>query len=337
MRIGQNLAMAVSIASIAAILFIATASRLAIESRSALPATIRSAARHDHDFSLGSMPGPSVPSDLRADATSKILALTAIIANVGGLAIESRSALPATIHFAARHYCDPSLNSMPGPSVLSDLRADASGKILVFAAIIAATDHHLPDLSNHRDAVIVHLTSPCLCHDVYPAHDSPDYLAPFLADADGNLSSIATIVAATDHHLPDPLQYRDAATSYPFLTRSISIPDRRVTQYWRATELLADAHDSSSFAATNGCIVAGRTTARPSEFPLSPKIDFRGIRTRDLNKPNPDSDPDANVPESPSAPSAPVLLSAMPPTCRLRPPTPPADSARRRARRRMDH
>ena len=53
MRIGQNLAMAVSIASIAAILFIATASRLAIESRSALPATIRSAARHDHDFSLG--------------------------------------------------------------------------------------------------------------------------------------------------------------------------------------------------------------------------------------------------------------------------------------------
>ena len=180
-------------------------------------------------------------SDLRADATSKILALTAIIANVGGLAIESRSALPATIHFAARHYCDPSLNSTPGPSVLSDLRAGAIGKILVFAAIIAATDHHLPDLSNHRDAVIVHLTSPCLCHGVYPAHDSPDYRAPFLADADGNnLSSIATIVAATDHHPPDPLQYRDAATSCPFLARSISIPDRRVAQYWRATELLAD-------------------------------------------------------------------------------------------------
>ena len=312
MRIGQNLAMAVSIASIAAILFIATASRLAIESRSALPATIRSAARHDHDFSLGSMPGPSVSSDLRADATSKILALAAIIANVGGLAIESRSALPATIHFAARHYCDPSLNSMPGPSVLSDLRADASGKILVFAAIIAATDHHLPDLSNHRDAAIVHLTSPCLCHGVYPAHDSPDYLAPFLADADGNLSSIATIVAATDHHLPDPLQYRDAATSYPFLTRSISIPDRRVTQYWRATELLADAHDSSSFAATNGYIVAERTTARPSECDITRIFSSRHSTSITISRALPstaDADGAANADSATAALSAASLTT----------------------------
>ena len=107
MRIGQNLAMAVSIASIAAILFIATAGRLAIESRSSPPATIRSAARHYYDLSLDSIPGPSVPPDLRADAIGKILAFAAIIANAGGLAIESRSALPATIHFAARHYSGP--------------------------------------------------------------------------------------------------------------------------------------------------------------------------------------------------------------------------------------
>ena len=104
MRIGQNLAMTASIASIAAILFIATAGRLAIESRSAPPATIRSAARHYYDLSLDSMPGPSVSSDLRADATGKILAFAAIIANAGGLAIESRSVLPAAIHSAARHH-----------------------------------------------------------------------------------------------------------------------------------------------------------------------------------------------------------------------------------------
>ena len=71
-----------------------------------------------------------------------------------------------------------------------------------------------------------------------------------------------------------------AATSYPFLARSISTPDRRVTQYWRATELLTDAHGSSSFAATNGYIVAERTTARPSEFPLSPKMDLGDSNTR---------------------------------------------------------
>ena len=192
-----------------------------------------------------------IGQNLAMAVSTASIATILFIATAGGLAIESRSALPATIRSAARHYYDPSLDSMPGPSVSSDLRADANGKILAFAAIIASTDHRLPDLSNHRDAVIVHLTSPCLCHDVYPAHDSPDYLAPFLADADGNLSSIATIVAATDHHLPDPLQYRDAVTSHPFLTRSISIPDQRATQHWRATELLADADGSSSFAATN--------------------------------------------------------------------------------------
>ena len=65
----------------------------------------------------------------------------------------------------------------------------------------------------------------------------------------------------------------------------------------------------------------------PSEFPLSPKRDFRGNRTRDLNKPNPDSNPDADIPEAPAHRR--VLLLTMPPTCRLRPPTPPADSARR--------
>ena len=59
------------------------------------------------------------------------------------------------------------------------------------------------------------------------------------------------------------------------------------------------------------------------------KNGLRGIRTRDLNKPNPDPNPDADIPEGTSAPSAPVLLLTMPPTCRPRPPTPPADSARR--------
>ena len=56
MRIGQHLAMAASTTSIAAILLIATAGGLTIEPRPALPATIRSATRHYHDPSLGSMP-----------------------------------------------------------------------------------------------------------------------------------------------------------------------------------------------------------------------------------------------------------------------------------------
>ena len=95
--------MAVSIASIAAILFIATASRLAIESRSALPATIRSAARHDHGFSLGSMPGLSVPSDLRADAFASIACANLTIATANRLAIESRPAPTVPIPFLTPH------------------------------------------------------------------------------------------------------------------------------------------------------------------------------------------------------------------------------------------
>ena len=191
-----------------------------------------------------------IGQNLAVTVSTASIAAILFIATAGGLAIESRSALPANIRSAARRYYDPYLDSMPGPSVSSDLRADINGAILAFASIIAATDHHLPDLSNHRHAVIVHFTSPCICHGVCPAHDSPDNLAPSLANAGGNLSFIATIVAATDHHLPDPPQYRDAVTSHPFLTRSISIPDQRATQHWRATELLADADDSSSFAAT---------------------------------------------------------------------------------------
>ena len=156
-----------------------------------------------------------IGQNLAMGVSTASIAAILFIATAGGLAIESRSVLPATIRSAARHYYNPPLDSIPGPSVSSDLLVDVNGAILAFAATIAATDHRLPDLSNHRDAAIVHLTSPCPCHDVYPAHDLPDYLAPSLADADGNLSSIATIVAATDHHLPDPLQYRDAVTSPP--------------------------------------------------------------------------------------------------------------------------
>ena len=39
-----------------------------------------------------------------------------------------------------------------------------------------------------------------------------------------------------------------------------------------------------------------------------------------------DSNPDADIPDAPTLPAAPVLLLPMPPTSRLRPPTPPADA-----------
>ena len=39
-----------------------------------------------------------------------------------------------------------------------------------------------------------------------------------------------------------------------------------------------------------------RTVPRPSKFPLSPKRDFGGNRTRDLDEPDPDSNSDAVLP-----------------------------------------
>ena len=67
-------------------------------------------------------------------STASIAAIL-LIATVGGLAIESRPVLTATIRSAARHHHDPAFHPMPGPSASSDLLADANGTVLAFASI----------------------------------------------------------------------------------------------------------------------------------------------------------------------------------------------------------
>ena len=136
------------------------------------------------------------PSTSSASSAFTSIAVILLIATAGGLAIEPRPALPATIRSAARHYHVPSLDSIPDPSAPFDLLADVNGTILTFASIIATADTLAIELSpvplvtswsvdNHHQ----HL-------EPGPTPGLPALLGPFADDSDTN-HTLALVVAST--------------------------------------------------------------------------------------------------------------------------------------------
>ena len=184
--------------SIAVILLIATAGGLAIESRPALPATIRSAARHYHVPSLDSIPDPSAPFDLLADVNGTILTFASIIAAADTLAIEPSPIPLATSRPVAhyRHSSEP--GSLPGPSVPLDLFADDSATHAIVT--IAAADV-VDDLANQPHLTPLTAFRPVVHHHRNLEPDSmPDLPAPFdavAADLIADDSAILTIASVT--------------------------------------------------------------------------------------------------------------------------------------------
>ena len=201
--------MAVSTASTAAILLIATAGGLAIESRPALPATIRSAARHYHDPSLDSspaLPRPPTSSPTSMAQSSPSPSLPSSLPQIeprtaGTLAIEPSPISLAKSRPIVHHRLSSEPGSLPGPCVPLDLLADANDTALASASNIAAAD----TLAIEPSPIPLAKSRPVAHHHQHlepePILGLPAPLGPFadasdlFADANDTILTFASIIA----------------------------------------------------------------------------------------------------------------------------------------------
>ena len=203
MQLDQRFAMIVSIASLAVTFLIATADGLAVESRPALPATIHSVVRRYHNFPLNSVPGPSAPFGLFADANSITLAFASITAAADELAIELRPMPLAAFQPVVHRHHNLDLGSVPSPSTPFDLATGANGTFHAIASTTAtsnglAIESPPTSRTSARPAVRHH-------HD-FDLNSVPKYSAPsdLLASADHTFLTIASITAAADELAIEP-------------------------------------------------------------------------------------------------------------------------------------